>query len=218
MKRNIFLFFAALNFVAAIYAQNSSDTNLSPYVFPLFEDGIIKFKNGQESKEKLNYNGVTEEMIYISLGEKLAVDNLSEIEKIIINGRIFIPFDEKFYEKVGTAVSGPFIRYKFRLEGPEKPSAYGGSSQTTASTNYSGLTDYKMFYELSLPVDYKVIKNSSFFFKSESEFKEVSNRRQAIKLFDAFADEIKKFVKENNIDFSNEEDMIKLGEFFDSLH
>lgn len=217
MKRYLFSI-ACVVFVFCATAQNNPEETQSPYVFPAFESGTIYFTNGDETEKKLNYNGVTEEMIYWADGRKLAVDNLSEIDKILIKNRLFIPSDGKFFEKISECQAGPYIRYNYRLEGPEKPSGYGSSSQTTATTSYTTLTDDKMYYELKLPADFKVVRSSSFYFTNGTEWAEVSNKRHAWKLYgNEHKDQIKRFVKKQKINFSATDDMVKLGEFLNGL-
>lgn len=214
--RQLLLLITVLPFFSFAFGQ-SADDKQSPYVFEEFMPAIIHYENGEKEEERLNYNGITEEMIYQTAGRWFALDDLNEIEKIVFDSYVFIPYGDKFYEKIGDTNYGPFLRYKFQLIEPGNPSAYGGSGQTTATTNYSSLSDEKMLYNLKLPQDYNIVRNQEFYFMVDKKLEKVSNRRHARRIISDKRKRINEFVKDHDIDFSTREDMKKLGAFYDSI-
>jgi hypothetical protein len=187
----------------------------SPYVFQEFKKGMVFYVAGDSVSEFFNYNGVTEEMIYQRRGERLALDDLDKIARVVLEGRVFVPFGEKFYEKTGSAGLGPFVRYKYRLIEPGKPSGYGGESQTTASTSYSSLSDSKMLYELKLPENYRIVEVKEYFFLVGGELQKVNGKKQLKKLFPDNYNRLLDFVKDQKVNFSDISDLNKLAEFIE---
>ena len=78
----IFLFI----FVAAAFNDSFGQAKaleITHYLFPEFAKGTVLMKNGIKNDASLNYNSLTEEMIFENNGKKLAVSQLDKIEKII---------------------------------------------------------------------------------------------------------------------------------------
>ncbi len=208
---NIFLFIL----IGLVTLFSSSVRAQSPYLFETFKRGQVQYKSGDLVSSYLNYNGITEEMVFQSEGKRLALDELGKIDKVVIGVHIFVPFDGKFYEKSGSSGLGPYVRYKYRLIEPGKPSGYGGESNTTASTSYTSLSDSKMLYELKLPDEYRIVKTHEFYLLVDGVLQKVNNKKQLKKMFPNKSKGILDFIKDENIDFSKIEDMNRLAEFIE---
>ncbi len=203
----ILIVFATL-FSSSVMAQ-------SPYLYEDFKQGQVHFKSGDLISEYFNYNGVTDEMVFQSDGKRLALDDLDKVNQVVVGDHIFVPFEGRFFEKSGSSELGPFIRYKYRLIEPGKPSGYGGESHTTASTSFSSLADSKMLYDLKLPDEYRIVKTHEFYLLVDGVLHKVNNKKQLKKVFPDKSKGILDFIKDENIDFSKIEDMNRLAEFIE---
>ena len=76
--------------------QIMSDTaNTSKhYILKEFMLGSVKMKNGQTENAIMNYNQLTEEMIFEQNGLLLAVDSIMKIDTVNIDSRLFIPHEK----------------------------------------------------------------------------------------------------------------------------
>jgi hypothetical protein len=130
---------------------------LSHYIFPEFVKGTVLMHTGIKNIALLNYNALTEEMIFDTNGRKLAMDKLQNIDTIFIENRKFLPYQNKFVELIYHNKYELYAAHKCKLVDPGKPSAYGGTSQTSATTAFSSFSAGGQLYELSLPEGYGTI-------------------------------------------------------------
>ena len=72
-----YFFIAALFYVGNSYAQRPTNAvKLVQYVFDSFQPGTIKMKSGDTYKQSLNYNIITNEMIFDNNGKYAAIAGL----------------------------------------------------------------------------------------------------------------------------------------------
>lgn len=79
------------------FAQNEKNI-LSHYLFPEFIQGQVRLKSGTITESRLNYNALTEEMIFENNGKHLAIAKPESIDTIYIQGKKFIP-EVKYFMK-----------------------------------------------------------------------------------------------------------------------
>jgi hypothetical protein len=204
-----------LLFIPFITASGQSENIIaSPhYLLPEFTKGTVMLKSGVPRELKMNYNSITEEMIFEYPGKYLALTNLETIDTVYILNRKFVPLEEKFYEILVNRQIPLLAQYTCSLVAPGKPTGYGGTSETTAVTSVSQLYSKGRAYEMKLPDDYKVIPSTSFFLVKNGALNRISNIRQVIKIFPDKEAEIKEFAKKHKSDFEKPTDMVDLITF-----
>ncbi len=180
------------------------------YVNTEFEMGKVKLKNGRTETALMDYNTVSQEMIFYKNGAMLALDSLQNIDTVYIGQRIFIPYEKVFYELL---VKGPvslFVQHKNNAVAGGTPSGYGGSTETGATSNYASLTNSVHNYKLKLPDKYHLINATLFWVRWNNKFHKANSSPQIKKIFPEKAKEIKQFINQNNIDTKKNEDLVKL--------
>jgi len=192
--------------------QAQSDTAIfeSHYVLPEFVQGSVKMKNGRTEVAIMDYNKLTEEMIFDKEGVRLALDSLEKIDSVYLDSRIFIPHEKIFYELL---VKGPvslFLQHKCNLLAAGNPAGYGGTTETGASRSVSSLTSSGRAYKMHLPRDYHVTDASQFWIRNKGMYYRSNNASQIIKVFPEKSKEIKQFIKTNNLDLKSTPDLVKL--------
>jgi hypothetical protein len=206
-KQLLIVFIFLICYTAAIKAQKDT----AQYVFPEFSIGSVKMKNGQTEFALMNYNKLTEEMIFDKNGVKLALDSINTIDTITIESRIFVPQQKIFYELL---VKGPvslFVQHKCNPIAAGNPSGYGettetGASKSVSSVYYSGVPLQK----LKLSSDYHITDDTQFWIRKNGVFYKSNTGSQVIKVFPEKAKEIKHFIKENNLNLKHTGDLITL--------
>ena len=186
---------------------------ISHYLFPEFTTGKIRMTTGAVKESKLNYNSLTEEMIFQNNGTNLAIANPELVDTVYILERKFVQVKKIFYELLENLPVPLFVHHLCTVTPPGKNSGYGGTSQTSAITSTSTVFSARGMYELKLPDDYAIDPYSEYLLKKDDSFIRISNTNQVIKCFPDKEDAIKDFVKKNKISFKKEEDIRTLIRF-----
>lgn len=210
MKKTSLLFLLMLLSAIAVMAQGTSTKVVYKYIFSEFIPGKIVFRSGKVVEVPLNYNTLTEEMVYPQNGQLMAIDNATMIDTIYIQGRKFIHEKEGFYEVVNTPSVLLLIKHKNTLLAPPKPVGYGGTSETSATNSYSSITAAGGSFNLEVPEGTRLSNQTKFYIKKKDELYRINSLRQAIDAFPKKKSIIKEHVKANKTDFSKAQDIIKL--------
>jgi hypothetical protein len=193
-------------------AQENS-TVISHYIFPEFTKGTVLNKDGKRINALLNYNTITQEMLFLNENTPMAISNRENIDTVFILNRAFIPVEKEFYEQI-TCLSTPFfVKYFCRVIPPADPVGYGSTSQTTSVTQYKSLVTSTEVYKLQLPVEYKIVPEESYWLRINGTFQRIGNAKQVMRLFPARESEIKEYIKTHKIRFNNREELVRLIKF-----
>ncbi|MEO6229239.1 MAG: hypothetical protein ABJB11_19960 [Ferruginibacter sp.] len=206
-------YFIILNllFGNAVIAQEvNKPVQISHYVFDSFMKGKVLVKSGAVSDQLLNYNSVTGEMIFDNGGQLLAIGNPADVDTVYIDGRKFVPVNNKFYEMLTTSSTPLMLEFTCTVEDPSVSIGYGNSTPGTNYGTVRNLNGNARSYELKLPSDFKITPVYTYWIFKSGKFQKANSSQQLGKIFSDKKDFIKAFVKENNTSFSKREDIIKL--------
>ena len=206
-----------LSLVLILFAVTGfSQTNLMPvthYVFPEFKKGIVLMKNGSENEAILNYNSLTEEMIFETRGTKLALGQLETIDTVFIGDRKFVPKDNMFLELVLKSKYSLYVAYKCKMIDPGKPAGYGGTSQTSAISTYSKFFSGGRVYDMKLPEGYDTQSSIEYWLDKDGKLNKFISMRQLSKLFDEKESLYKSYVKKHDVNYDDQNSIIELLKF-----
>ena len=198
-----------LSISISLHAQET--VNLSHYVFPDFQPGVVLLKNGVRNNAKLNYNAASEEMVFDENGKMLAIGDavLPQIDTVFVSDEKFIRLNNKFVKII---IDEPeidlFVEHKCRLIPPGKPAAYGGTSQTSSTTSYSSIMSDGKVYNLKLPDDYKVIPYNVFWINRNGKLQSFSNIGQLKRIYRDKKKIIDNYLKKNDVKLTNEKSIV----------
>ena len=215
MKKLLYLAICLLQ-VNLLSAQNETGVALSHYVFPEFKEGMVKMKSGAENKALLNYNSITQEMIFDQNNQKFALSEINTIDTVYIGKTKFVPVDSVFYEVIGTNTPyNLYVQHKCDIQQPGKDVGYGTTTQTSAVNSLSGYynrvtSGVNPLYNLQLPSDFKISPYTEFCLKKGNGYLKISNQKQLQKIFPTKEAEIKAYLKTYKPDFKNQKDMVAL--------
>ena len=115
-------------------------------------------KSGIKNQALLNYNSLTEEMIFENNGKKLAISKGEQglVDTVFIEDRKFIVLNNNFFELVYHSKSDLYVEHKCSMIPPGKPTAYGGTSETSSVTSTSSFNSGGQLYALELPEGYEI--------------------------------------------------------------
>ncbi|QHS55173.1 hypothetical protein GWR56_06325 [Mucilaginibacter sp. 14171R-50] len=214
MKKTFFLSAAAILLSApAIFAQATANQTTSPFIFPEFKTGTVFQKGGATVEASLDYNTVTQEMMFDQNGSKLILDDVSNIDSIVIQNFVFVPANKVFYEKLTKTPVSLFAQYKGKAVKASADEigvggAIGGTIGVTKKDNQKPGS-----YDMQLKKGYKINNQVVYWLKKGNDFIQVNNLKSLDKIFPGKENQIDAFIKENHTSIYNIADMIKLIEF-----
>ncbi len=216
MKR-IYCILIANLIISSSYAQLKSVVK-AHYLFPAFTQGIVLMKSGVQNEALLNYNTLTEEMVFDKNGTKLAIPktDIGFIDTVFIEDRKFIVLDKKIVELLSYSKWHLFVEYKCKVQEKGQSAGYGGTSETAAINTHSSLIAGGVFYELELPNHYKIEPYTYYWLKKNGELKRFVNMTTLKKLYKDKKDLFKAHVKKHDVKYNDPESIIQLIEYLES--
>jgi hypothetical protein len=200
-----------------VISQTVTEGSLPQYLFSGFTTGNVKMKNGRSQTSVMNYNTVTEKMVYEKEGKLYDMVNLDMIDSVFLYKSIFVPVGKVFYEVIMNKKISFFIQHKGELLSPGAPAAYGGTSQVSSSKYMTSVELSSGYYNLKLPSDLVIKAEYVYWIRKDDNMYSFINERQFIKLFPGKESVFKQFIKQNRIKFDNLTDLVKLMEHCNEL-
>lgn len=217
MKLFLCFLSASWIFISSFAQQNSAE--VSHYLFPSFTQGIVLMKDGKRNNALLNYNSLSEEMIFDKNDMKLAIGKkqLPNIDTVFIETRKFVVLKGKFVELIYNSNWVLYVEHKCKVEAEGASTGYGGTSQTSAASSASLLqTQGEVVYELELPDGYQTFPYSFYWVRDDTAIYHFRNVRELKKQFPDKKDAIKKYSKTNRIKYDDQQSIIQLIAFLES--
>lgn len=215
MKKKYNLFLFLILFPVVLSAQ---DLLRDGYLFDKFEDGKVILKNGQTSKALFNYNTLSEKLLFISDGEILELADPDQVVLVNIDNRIFEHIKNNlFYERIKLGDDALYVRWKSSSISEGKKGAYGQTYSTSSIDNINQISSSGNVLKLKSSEEFKVVSKNLYYLKIANKFKEFKSPDSLSKLFKGHEDEIKMYIKEQQLDFNNIEDIKKAVTFCESL-
>ena len=210
MKKIICIFIASIVTIASVAQVKVLEQEVKHYILDDFTKGFIYMKNGVINRGALNYNSVTEEMLFKDKGKIMSIgkDEIDLVDTVVIENKKFYPYNGKFLE-VAYATGGRelMVEHKCRVIEPPKPSAYGTTTETASSKSYTNLTANGMFYSLEIPEGYRIVPYKYYWFKDGKKMTKIINIRQLEKLFKGEKERFKEYMEENKVSFNSVSDV-----------
>lgn len=207
--------FAVCILLTNSYAQEQK-RNIAHYLFPEFLQGTVLMKKGVKQLASLNYNTLTEEMIFENNGVKLALTQLERVDSVFLGGRTFFLQNGKFVELVLHSKIDLYAEHKCKINDPGKPSGYGTTSQTGAATTYSTFFSGGRVYEMNLPESIETTPFVIYWLKKDGKLIKFVSVRQLIKEFPEKAVQLKKYMKQNTVSYDDQSSLIALIQYIES--
>ncbi|PKO95641.1 MAG: hypothetical protein CVU12_09200 [Bacteroidetes bacterium HGW-Bacteroidetes-7] len=197
--------------------SQSRSIELTHYLLPEFTPGTVIMKDRSINFATLNYNLLSEEMLFNQLGKILALgpEIVKNIDTVTIGERKFIVQNSKFVELLYSGKDELFAEYRCTLIMPGTPSAYGTTTQTAATKTYSSLNVGGILYELTLPDGYKTRPYINYWLKREGKLMKFINIKQLGNLYKTKTTEFKAYTKVNKVDFKSPDSIVKLLKHID---
>ncbi len=199
-----------------VNAQITVSEKIPQYLFNRFADGIVVKKSGDTVVSLLNYNIVTEEMIFIDNDRFMALGNLQSIDTVYLNNMIFLPAGNAFYELAVIGRVKLLVQFSgtVRVEGEDV--GYGITSKTSRVTSLSALTNSGVLYNMDLPENLEVSRKITYYVEREGKRERFINKGAFLRIFKDKRKELDQYIKQEGIDFDNYNDVVNLIQHLNS--
>ncbi len=187
------------------------------YRYPQFAPGKVYFRNNTFSAFKMNYSYLVGEMHFIQSKDTLVVVNKKDIKYITIEQDTFF-YDKVYMELISQ--KGPVmvsLNEYIKLKEVQKKDPYGTASSGSSTQSYGSLPTDGKFYKLTANEDMVFQRVRDYYVSTAASGFEPYNKKGVFKLFPQNEDEIKSYLKSNDIDFKSREDLIKLAGYIQTI-
>lgn len=211
MKKRCYL--ALLFFISTFILSAQEIPN--EYLFDQFKQGKLRSKLGNTYDASFNYDLIGQRFMFVSTDSTiLEIANPEEMSFVYIEGRIFEHIKgSTFYERLNIGNSILYIQRKAKPTSKGKIGAYGVTSQSTTISSISSINDVGPTLKLNIAEKYEIKHETLYYLKRKNSLKRFYSDNTLAKLFNGHKDDIKEYVKENNIDFNNIEDIKTVIEY-----
>jgi len=211
--------FVVLIFSVSLSAvsQDKVESSGLQFLFPDFSTGKILQKNGGTQVIMMNYNTVSEKMVFKKGAEIFDMAGTEQLDTVYLQTRRFIPVGKVFHEVLLASEISLFMQHRSSLLEPGAPAGYGSTTQTASTKIISSLSTSRGFYNLQLPSDYVVNPDNVYWIRKGTTYDSFTNEKQFLKLFPDKEDELKQFIKKNKIKFEKVPGVIMVVEYCNEI-
>ncbi len=198
-------------------AQPDGVKNPEQFVFPDFSVGVVKMKGKEKVALALNYNVVTEKMVFRQKNQIYDMVEYSRVDTVYIHERKFVPYNNIFYEVLVNAPVSLFIQHKGNIKPPPRPAAYGGTSEVSSSTYVSNIRLGNDVYRLANDETVIIEPDPLIWIRKDNEMHAILNQKSLLKIFSDRKNEVKEFISQNRVDSKNPGHLIGVVNFYNGL-
>ena len=207
--------FLIINIVFVLPAMSQRDN--SEFLFKDFQNASIYYSTGSYSNEKINYNVKDNDLYYVDKNDGLEkiVINVESILIIKIDNRNFILVKGHLQEVLQTTPP-IYIEYSAKMHTKAQNSGYGTTSQTAAITPYA-VGPQGIWVPEGKRLEIKGFENN-YWIERKGVKKKFVNFNQLLKLYPDNKNVLKEYIKKNQTDFNNVEDIVNFCLYAESLN
>jgi hypothetical protein len=189
----------------------------SRFRYPAFTPGKVFFKDDTYTGSRLNYNILYGEVQFIQKNDTLSIANTRDIKFVTIESDTFY-FDKGYVEIVfdmGKSKLG--VKQFVKMVDKQTQAAYGMTSSVSATDSYNSIPSSSGYYSLTVNEDIRVRQVKDFYLGSEKDGFQLIRKKLVLEMFPESEDEIKQYLKNNDVNFNNGSDLMKLCLFLKDL-
>ncbi len=181
------------------------------YLLTQFSDGAVYYKDGRAGGGTLNYNYLTQELVFIDpKGDTLPVEGAEETDSVIIGNNRMYYFKDGFV-KLDT-VTGETKLATRNVFSPADKRVVGYNGISTSSTSNMTYVQYKLNPGTTVVADEQIVllKNRVLCIGDRmNRFMDV-NKKNLFKFYSKKQNALKKYLDENNFSGTDRNDVLTL--------
>lgn len=208
-----FLFF----FMAVLTIQAQKPT---VYLFPDFTKGTVYLNNLTRSTLPLNYDASNKKLFYKQDGVVMELTDNSNVDSLVINGRLFIPYRQRFLEYVPLADDHFLLvdwslkeKYTGLRQGADiNPHTIANVQAVNVGALYARMPDGEVDNNIIVTAD-----DNEYTFIYGDKRVTFRDRKSLLKHLPAHKEEVREFISNHHIGPDNLDEAIQVVEYFFSL-
>jgi hypothetical protein len=198
-------------------AQSDTVKNNDQYIFPEFSVGVIKMKDGKQVVLNLNYNVLSEKMVFMQKDKIYDIVISDSIDTIYIQGHKFVPVGKVFYEVLVNAPVSLFYQHAGSLKKPSRPAAYGGTSEVSSSTYINNLPMGNDVYRMEKNKELIIEEKSVTWIRRNNSMFAVIDRKHLFVALPDKKEELQQYIRKYQVKIDNPYQMIDLIKYYNGL-
>jgi hypothetical protein len=187
------------------------------YTYAEFTNGTVYLRNNTIFIAPMNYNSLYAEMQFIDKEkDTLSVADEKLIKLIVINKDTFY-YDNGYMKLVLDQGKVKLVNHQFfEITNKEKIGEFGNVGHGSIET-YNNISTKSYLKDIVANEIITMAKSSVFYIGDEFNRFKVVNKKSLLDMYANNQDEVKAYLKENKIDFSNEKELKKMLVYFNKL-
>ncbi len=219
MKKIAIIIYIVFQLPHLNYAQSYEDSILQQqsYLFDHFINGSVLLRSGEINNAPLNYCSYDQTILFEKDGKTFTLTNLPSIDTIYINERRFVPVNNTVYEIVNTIGKIMlYVSYSSKMRPLVATTDHNGTSRQ--SSNQVSNTVSNVYVNRPYKENYSIEIMKHYWLKDYKNLFKANNTKDFLKVFrESTHLAILNYLEENDIDFKNESDLVKLVNFCNKL-
>ncbi|MES1219335.1 MAG: hypothetical protein ABUT20_27780 [Bacteroidota bacterium] len=214
---------------AGLSAQDSTIVTIKPgykisevlnpsdiFYYPQYTSGKVFLRDGSKAIAKMNYNHLTDQMLFIDQkGDTLALADEKNIKLIVVDQDTFY-FDDGYMRLIAdNGIMKLTEKKTWQVADVRKIGAFNKSTNTVAITSLASYTDRgrAKSYDLLASEDLLIRKESQYYFGDQYNNFGLAGKKKLLQLFPKEHLILENYLKENKVNFENREDLKKIVQF-----
>lgn len=188
------------------------------YQYLTFTDGKVYFRDGHVTDAKLNYHKYLDEMQFVNYkGDTLTVDNEETIKLIVVANDTFYYY-KNYIRHIATADKLKLgARESLQIADEKKASAYDMTSSVSSIKAANTFSDGRYMTRINVKTDILLGKITYYYFGDEYNRFMPASKKNLFELLPKKRNQIKEYLRTNEVNFSNKNDLEKLLLFLRTL-
>jgi hypothetical protein len=183
------------------------------YLYPEFSDGVVMFKDSTFTAARMNYDILYGEIEFISKKDTLQIMGKKDIRYVSVNSDTFY-YDKGYLRQLAGNANFMLAEHRFvKIVDNQKQGAYGTTSSTSAVSSYNSLPSSGGYYNLVVNEDLLLKKVVDLYLYTPAGGFDLFRRKNFFSAFPEKEEELKKYLKEQPVDFNKRDDLIRLTRY-----
>jgi hypothetical protein len=212
-----FIFLLTAGSTESVYCQTDTLSNKKQYVFPEFTKSKVLMKSGKDIFMALNYNIITEKLVFLQKGEIYDILNPELVDTAYIQNHKFIRSENLFLELLLNSKVPLLVQYTGKIRAAPKPAPYGGTTDIPSSTYVTSIQRGNDMYKLKNDPNMIIVPEKVYWLNINGSPVKFQSEAQLLKILPDHKSETKLYIKQNKLKFKNTDDVISLISFYNSL-
>ena len=200
-----------LFFQAAQAQAGTDELKRSVYVFDRFTNGSVRLKSGALEQAPLNYNAEKQGIAFLKEGQYYDLVGLETVDTVYLNDKKFVPVEGHFYELIQAQPFELYATYTCKAQPVTATTEHNGSLRKDANQISNTVSD--VYVTRQYRGDYAMEFRKHYWVKRYRNFYKVDTEKQIMKLYPKKEAQIRNYIKEQQINFNDQNDVVKLLRF-----